>query len=497
MRAYTSRMQQHEVYERARLSRDARFDGQFFVGVKTTGIYCRPICPAVAPKSKNIAFYQSAAAASEAGFRPCLRCRPECAPGTPAWSGTSTTVRRGLRLIANGALDEGSIEHLADRLGVTSRHLRRLFTKHLGASPLAVAHTQRLHFAKRLIDQTSLPMSHVAEAAGYRSIRRFNDTFKKTYGRTPRELRRRSEEPLEAGSALTVRLPYRRPFDWPAMLDFLAVRATPGVEQVIENTYLRTVTVDGQPGVIECSDQGGGSLSLSLHGIQTSGVFQIVQRVREMLDLDAPVADIAAVLGNDKKLEKLLRDRPGIRVPGAWDGFELLVRAILGQQVSVKAATTLAGRIAERYGDKADLPPSLADRKDGLTLSRVFPVATKLARVRFNNIGLVTSRAETIRRVASAVASGAIDFESAQNPAEFCRKLVAIRGIGDWTAQYVAMRALKYPDAFPATDLGLLKAMNSAGTGGAAKLSRRAESWRPWRAYAALLLWSSLSGSGG
>jgi AraC family transcriptional regulator of adaptative response / DNA-3-methyladenine glycosylase II len=490
-------MNQQAIYERARLSRDARFDGQFFIGVKTTGIYCRPICPAVAPKSENVTFYASAAAASEAGFRPCLRCRPECAPGTPAWSGTSTTVRRGLRLIANGALDDGSIEHLADRLGVTSRHLRRLFTKHLGASPLAVAHTQRLHFAKRLIDQTTMPMARVAEAAGYRSIRRFNDTFKRTYGRTPRELRRQNEEPLEAGNALTVRLSYRKPFEWPAMLDFLNARATPGVEQVLDNTYLRTVTVDGKPGVIECNDHGGDSLSLSLHGIETSGVFQVVQRVREMLDLDAPVADIASVLGTDKKLEELLRSRPGIRVPGAWDGFELLVRAILGQQVSVKAATTLAGRIVERYGDKANLPPSLADRNDRLRLSRLFPSATKLARVRFKDIGLVTSRAETIRRVASAVAGGAIDFESTQDPAEFCRKLVAIRGIGDWTAQYAAMRALKHPDAFPASDLGLLKAMNNAGTVGAAELSRRAESWRPWRAYAALLLWSSLSGSGG
>jgi len=497
MRAYTPRMQQHDVYERARLSRDARFDGRFFVGVRTTGIYCRPICPAVAPKSENVRFFPSAAAASEAGFRPCLRCRPECAPGTPAWNGTSTTVRRGLRLIASGALDEGSIERLAERLGVTSRHLRRLFRKHLGASPLAVAHTQRLHFAKRLIDQTNLPMAHVAEAAGYGSIRRFNDTFKKTYGRTPRELRRRSDEPLAVGTALTVRLPYRKPFDWPAMLAFFAARATPGVEQVTGNAYLRTVMVGGRAGVVECRDEGGGGICLSLHGIGTNGVFQVAQRVREMLDLDAPIHDIAPVLGADAKLGELLDDRPGIRVPGAWDGFELLVRAILGQQVSVRAATTLAGRIAARYGDPADLPPSLADRRDGLMLGRIFPAATRLARARFNDIGLVTSRADTIRRVASAVARGAIDFDSARDPDEFCRELVTIRGIGDWTAQYVAMRAAKHPDAFPASDLGLLKAMYIGGSGGAAELLRRAESWRPWRAYAALLLWNSLSGSGG
>ena len=219
-------MQQHDIFERARLSRDSRFDGQFFVGVKTTGIYCRPICPANAPKTENVAFYPSAAAACEAGFRPCLRCRPECAPGTPAWSGTSTTVRRGLRLIAEGALDEGSIEQLADRLGVTSRHLRRLFTKHLGASPLAIAHTQRLHFAKRLIDQTNLPMSEISIAAGYGSVRRFNDAFRNTYSRTPRELRGRRREGPTVTGVLSVRLPWRKPFDWNGITDFLAGRAT-------------------------------------------------------------------------------------------------------------------------------------------------------------------------------------------------------------------------------------------------------------------------------
>ncbi|MDH3614828.1 MAG: helix-turn-helix domain-containing protein [Gammaproteobacteria bacterium] len=491
-------MQQHEIYERARLSRDARFDGQFFVGVKTTGIYCRPICPAVAPKSENVTFYPSSAAACEAGFRPCLRCRPECAPGTPAWSGTSTTVRRGLRLISGGALDDGSIEQLAERLGVTSRHLRRLFTQHLGASPLAVAHTQRLHFAKRLIDQTNLPLSHVATAAGYGSVRRFNDTFKKTYGRSPRDLRRRREESFDRDSALSVRLPYRRPFDWPAMLEFLRGRATPGVEQVIDGSYLRTVLIDDHPGVIECRhDEADGSICLSLHGIATPGMFQVVQRVREMLDLDAPLADIADTLATDKQLDKLLQQNAGIRVPGAWDGFELTVRAILGQQVSVKAATTLVGRVAQRYGKPVDLPASLAGRADGMSLVRVFPSPQELARARCNDMGLVKSRADTIRRVSSAVIHGDINFDSAQDPDEFCKKLMSIRGIGEWTAQYVAMRALKYPDAFPASDLGLLKAMQGVGKINAAELTRRAESWRPWRAYAALLLWSSLSGSGG
>ena len=222
-------MSSNEIFERARLSRDARFDGRFFIGVKTTGIYCRPICPANVPKSENVVYYRTAAAASEAGFRPCLRCRPECAPGTPAWAGTSTTVQRGLRLIAQGALDDGNLEHLANRLGVTSRHLRRLFSKHLGASPLAVAHTQRLHFAKNLIDQTSLSMKDVSVASGFGSVRRFNDTFKKTYGRTPGELRRRRDASVTA-SAFSVQLPYRRPFDWDGLLTFFAARATPGVE---------------------------------------------------------------------------------------------------------------------------------------------------------------------------------------------------------------------------------------------------------------------------
>ena len=491
-------MQQDEIYERARLSRDARFDGQFFIGVKTTGIYCRPVCPAVAPKPENVTFYPSAAAACEAGFRPCLRCRPECAPGTPAWSGTSTTVRRGLRLISSGALDEGSIEQLADRLGITSRHLRRLFTQHLGASPLAVAHTQRLHFAKRLIDQTNLPMSHVALAAGYGSVRRFNDTFRKTYGRSPRELRRRNDETFEHDTVLTVRLPYRKPFAWPAMAEFFAARATPGVEQVIDTVYFRTVMIEGQPGVIECRhEERDDSICLSLHGIATTQIFQVVQRVREMLDLDAPVTDITDVLRADHKLRKIIKRNPGTRVPGAWDGFELTVRAILGQQVSVKAATTLAGRIAERYGFAMTLPASLAARRAEFHLDRAFPTANKLSRARFNGIGLVTSRAETIRRVASAVVRGDSTFDAAQDPDEFCAKLMSIHGIGDWTAQYVAMRALKYPDAFPASDLGLLKAMHGDTKATAAELTSRAESWRPWRAYAALLLWSSLRGSGG
>lgn len=492
-----------EICERARLARDARFDGQFFVGVKTTGIYCRPICPAVAPKSENVLFYPSAAAASEAGFRPCLRCRPECAPGTPAWGGTSTTVRRGLRLIAGGALDDGDVEELADRLGVTSRHLRRLFTKHLGASPVAVAHTQRLHFAKRLIDETELPMSHVSSAAGYGSIRRFNDTFKKTYGRAPRELRKFGEESIVNGNAVTlsVRLPYRKPFSWPAMLEFFAGRATPGVESVIGDTYRRTISLGERHGVIAVSPAGSKKLSaylmLTIQCVDTGALFEIVQRSREMFDLDAPIGEISTTLKRDESLQGLIRKSPGMRVPGAWDGFELMIRAILGQQISVKAATTLAGRIADQYGERL----SLSDESGDVGLRRIFPSADRLRHARFSNIGLVRSRAETIRRVAAAAVDGELNFDVTQEPEDFCRSLTSIKGVGDWTAQYVAMRVLKNPDAFPSSDLGLLKAVdligNQTGRTTPAELLRRAESWRPWRAYAALLLWSSLANSGG
>ncbi len=485
------------AFERARLSRDARFDGRFFIGVKTTGIYCRPICPATPPKSENVAFFPTAAAASEAGFRPCLRCRPECAPGSPAWAGTSTTVSRGLRLIAEGALEDGNVERLADRLGVTSRHLRRLFTRHVGASPLAVAHTQRLHFAKRLIDQTAMPMSEIALVSGYGSVRRFNDAFQRTYGRSPRELRRKTDpRASDPQSGISLRISYRTPFDWNSLLGFFSARAIPGVEQIRGDTWSRTIELDGRPGVIEVrNDAENNDLELTVHGAATQHLFEIVQRTRQVFDVDAPVDAIADVLGRDAVLRPLQTRQRGMRVPGAWDGFELTVRAIVGQQVSVRAATTLAGRIAERYGTAARVDAG----RDAAVPTILFPSPQKLMRARFNDMGLVGSRIETIRRVAGAVARGALTFEGSQDHDDFCRRLTAIRGIGDWTAEYIAMRALKHPDAFPASDLGLLRAFDEPGRPRMkpAELKERAENWRPWRSYAALLLWSCAPGSGG
>jgi len=483
------------AFERARLSRDARFDGRFFVGVKTTGIYCRPVCPANSPKSENVTFYPTAAAAGEAGFRPCLRCRPECAPGTPAWEGTSTTVQRGLRLIADGALDDGDIELLSDRLGVTSRHLRRLFNQHLGASPQAVAHTQRLHFAKRLIDQTRLPMAEIAIAAGFGSTRRFNDAFRNTYGRTPRDLRSRRAVANPA-AGLTVQLPYRAPFDFSELLRFFAARAIPGVEVVSDDRYLRSITVDGVNSIMDVRD-GGDNVLLTVHGAGTRSLLPIIQRVRGIFDLDASPEDVACVLSRDSFLKKLIRRRPGIRVPGVWDGFELTVRAILGQQVSVAAATTLSGRVARRYGEKMDV--SIPDIDAAIVPQLLFPRPQKMLRARLGDLGIIRSRADTIRRVAKAVVEGDFDFDPAQDIDEFCRKLVTIKGIGEWTAQYVAMRALKNPDAFPHADLGLLRAFDDENRGRLkpAELKARADAWRPWRAYAALLLWSSGQNSGG
>jgi AraC family transcriptional regulator of adaptative response / DNA-3-methyladenine glycosylase II len=483
----------NDVFERARLSRDARFDGHFYVGVKTTGIYCRPICPANPPKSENVTFYPTAAAAGEAGLRPCLRCRPECAPGTPAWAGTSTTVQRGLRLIADGALDDGNVERLADRLGVTSRHLRRLFTQHVGASPLAVAHTQRLHFAKRLIDQTSLTMQDISVAAGFGSVRRFNDTFRKTYGRTPRDLRRGRDSVVSTG-ALTVQLPYRRPYGWRELLSFFSGRATPGVERVSNGRYLRTVRIGDRSGVVDVQDIDG-SLSLTVHGIATNSLFTVVQRTRSLFDLDAPIDDITGVLSRDGTLRAWLKENPGIRVPGAWDGFELCVRAVLGQQVSVKAATTFAGRIAERYGEPVGVAVEGLD--DAPT--RLFPAPEQLMRARLETLGIIRSRAQTIRDIARAVCGGALGFDASQSMDEFRSTLTSIKGVGDWTAEYVAMRALKNPDAFPASDLGLLRAFDEKDGRRLrpVELAVRAEAWRPWRAYAALLIWGSDSGAGG
>ena len=477
-----------KVCERAMLSGDARFDGRFFIGVLTTRIYCRPICPARMPKKENVVFLPSAAAAGRAGFRPCLRCRPESSPGTPAWLGTSATVCRALRLIDSGALDERSVEDLARRLGIGARHLSRLFRRHLGASPKAVDQTRRLHFAKKLIDETELSMAEVAFSSGFGSVRRFNDVFRQSYRRSPSELRHatRGREVAAAVDGITLRLGFRPPYDWKSLVAFLSPRATPGVEAVAEDSYCRTIELGGRSGRFEVRPAPGENcLKLRVEFPSSKVLLRIVERVRRTFDLDADPAQISELLGSDPRLGRLARAHPGIRVPGAWDGFELGVRAILGQQVTVKGATTLAARLVRRFGGRLGSAGSNGGRPE-----LIFPKAPELSRADLTGIGLPRARAMAIRKFAAAVCRGEIRFELPLEREQFLAQLTAIPGIGEWTAEYVAMRALGDPDAFPATDLGLLR---SVGDGRnkmtPAKLRDLSEAWRPWRAYAAMILW--------
>ncbi len=463
---------------RARRARDARFDGRFFIGVRTTGVYCRPVCPAPMPKEANVRYFPTAAAAAEAGFRPCLRCRPEASPGTPAWLGTSVTVARALRLLGERALDDSCIEDLAERLGVGSRHLRRLFVQHLGATPIAVAQTRRLHFAKKLIDETDLPFAELAFAAGFGSIRRFNGTFRGVYDRTPTELRRLARRNgVPRGDRFVLRLTARPPFDWDGLLGFLGARAIPGVEQVEEGVYRRTLVAGAVAGFFEARGTDTG-VALEIHHPDAAVLAGIVERARRVFDLNADPHAIDAHLALDPLLKTLVKHRPGLRVPGAWDGFELAVRAVLGQQISVAAATTIAGRIVRAHGR----PVPAAG-----TLTHVFPDAATLARADLGSIGVTRARAATLRRLAEAVRDGAVSFEGALDSGRVREALLALPGIGPWTAQYVAMRALGEPDAFPTGDLGLLHA---TGLKSAKELEQRSNAWHPWRAYAAIHLWT-------
>ena len=468
-----------ETCRKARLARDARFDGRFFIGVRTTKIFCRPICPAPSPREENVKYYPSAAAAALAGLRPCLRCRPECAPGTPAWNGSSSTVSRALREIAEGALDGAGVSDLAERLGVGDRHLRRLFLEHLGAPPIAVAQTHRLLSAKRLLDETNLPVSTVALAAGFGSVRRFNHTIRATWHRTPRELRK-SRRGL-ATKGLCFRLRYRPPLDWDALVGFLATRAIPGVEYVEEGIYRRSIVVDGIAGLIELSHSGPEVILEILHP-RADSLLGIVSRVRRLCDLDADPIAISACFGCDSLLRPLVKARPGLRIPGAWDGFELGIRAILGQQISVRGASTLAGRLVARFGRLLD------SGSPGVT--HVFPRAEDLAGADVASIGLPRKRADTLSAFSTAVASGSLRMDGSASLEELRLQLRSIPGIGEWTAEYVAMRALNDPDAFPSGDLVLLRACGTRTTRELWNLSQR---WRPWRSYAALHLWQGVS----
>lgn len=475
---------------RAFCMKDARFDGRIFGAVRTTGIYCRPVCPARTPKVENICFYPSAAAAQEAGFRPCLRCRPETSPDLGSWNGTSNTVSRALALIEQGAMDHGDVEALADRLGVGERQLRRLFRQHLGASPVAVAQTRRVLLAKQLIHETRMPMGEVALAAGFGSVRRFNETFQQLFERPPIALRRGAGKPSAAaeGDSISLKLPYRAPYDWEAMLAFLTLRAIPGVERVEGQTYSRTLSVGGCSGLVRVEPGAGDWLKLTLNFPKVQVWPEVIARVRRVFDLAADPALIAAHLSEDPDLAPLVAQRPGLRAAGAWDGFELAVRAVLGQQISVVAARNLAGKITALYGQQTTNQAALA-----LGLTHQFPTPAELALGDPEQLSMPRARGRSLIALATMAAADPDLFGPRRSLEDAVKRLVALPGIGEWTAQYIALRAMREPDAFPHADLGLMRAFeDEAGNRPSpVELLARAEAWRPWRAYAASHLWAS------
>jgi AraC family transcriptional regulator of adaptative response / DNA-3-methyladenine glycosylase II len=469
---------------RALRTHDSRFDGRFFVGVGTTRIYCRPVCTAKTPLERNCRFFPSAAAAEAQGFRPCLRCRPELAPGFAVVDANRRLAQAGARSIEDGELAEASLAELSARLGVTDRHLRRVFQEEFGVSPVEYAQTQRLLLAKRLLTDTALPVIEVAMASGFASLRRFNDLFSTRYRMTPGELRRSAASSTPA-TTLSFDLAYRPPYDWDAMLEFLGRRAIAGVEAIERRTYLRTVRVrarEEHSGWISVAPSPRRSaLRVSVSASLSRALPATLARVKHLFDLSSDPVEIGAALG------ALAAAHPGLRVPGAMDGFEIGVRAILGQQVTVLAATRIAARFVDAFGDAIETPhPSLR---------LLFPRAATIAALDPVDIArhaVVRTRARAIVELAREVASGRLRLDPSAAVDATIAALDALPGVGPWTAQYVAMRALGWPDAFPHPDVAVLKAMKH--TRPAAALAA-AEAWRPWRSYAVLHLWKSLENS--
>jgi AraC family transcriptional regulator, regulatory protein of adaptative response / DNA-3-methyladenine glycosylase II len=468
------------VCSRARLARDARFDGKFFIGVLSTGIYCRPVCRARTSQEKNVRYFPSAAAAAEAGFRPCLRCRPESSPGTRAWAGTQNTVSRALRLISETGLEDGGVEALAGHLGMGSRHLRRLFLRHLGATPSAVAQTRRLHFTKKLIDETNLPMTQIALAGGFGSVRRFNAAIRNVYHRTPTQIRSLAQKvPGQHENQYLFHLNFRPPYDWKRILEFLAQQATPGVEIIGGGCFRRSISVNEDRGYLEVSlDASRNALNVRIQIGEPRSLFFIIERIRAMFDLDADWATIARTLGADPGLASHIRSDPGLRVPGCWNGFEFATRAIVGQQTDVPGANALAGRMVRTFGQSFCA---------GNGLTHLFPTPEVLANADLESVGLPRAQADAIRALARAVRIGQISFDRVADSDAFLRWLCEVPGIAEWTAQWVAVRALREPDAFPSADRHFADTLNLVSS---SELEKYSLAWRPWRAYAAMYLWT-------
>jgi AraC family transcriptional regulator of adaptative response / DNA-3-methyladenine glycosylase II len=478
---------------RALAAKDARFDGVFFTGVKTTGIYCRPVCGVKTPRESSCTFFSSAAAAEAAGFRPCLRCRPELAPYALQQNLAHAVWQR----IAAGALNDGDTERLAQEVGLSSRQLRRVLLQHFGVTPVELAQTQRLLFAKKLLQETRLPMSDVAYAAGFGSIRRFNALFLSRYGMAPGTIRRAADALSGYGAdAITLRLAYRPPFAWTEMLRYLGGRAIPGVEAIVQDgshasCYMRSIRIADAPGWLGVRHLSArNQLELSVSVSLAHVLMPLVARVRNQFDLDANPEMIAEHLADDPLLARQIEKTPGLRVPGAFDVFELAMRAVLGQQISVAGATTLSGRLVHRFGDDVDTP--------FIGVTKHFPSSDQLAQAGTADIaaiGIPATRAETIRNLAQFAAQNGLQWKPGTPLNDVVAHLKTVRGIGEWTAQYIAMRALRFTDAFPAGDLGLQKAAVEMEDGKRLtekQLLARAIHWSPWRGYAALLLWHSL-----
>ncbi len=472
-----------DICYRAFTTHDRRFDGRMFVGVSSTGVYCRPVCTARQPLRKNCRFYVSAAAAERDGFRPCLRCRPELAPGNASVDAQARLAQGAASLIEDGLANDGRLETIAARLGVTDRHLRRVFQAEFGVTPVEYAQTQRLLLAKRLLTDSALPVTQIAFAAGFGSLRRFNALFGARYKVSPSGLRRH----VRAGSAadtLDFELAYRPPLDWAGLLEFLAARAIAGVESVSARTYRRTVSIEHRgsihSGWIEArpAPRRRPAIAVRLSPALSPVIPHVLARVKHLFDLACDPQAVAERLG------ALAAPRPGLRVPGAFSGFEVAVRAVLGQQVTVKAARTLAGRFAARFGTPLATP--FAD------LGVAVPDAQRVARAdaaEIGELGILRSRVRAIQALAQALAAGTLKLEPMVAVDETIAQLRALPGFGEWTAQYIAMRALAWPDAFPHSDLGVLKALGETDP---RKALARAEAWRPWRAYAVMHLWSTL-----
>ncbi|GAA2145071.1 AlkA N-terminal domain-containing protein [Kitasatospora kazusensis] len=493
-----------ETRYRAVDSRDARFDGVFFTAVRTTGIYCRPSCPAVTPKRVNCAFYPTAAAAQGAGFRACRRCRPDSVPGSPEWNHRADLVGRAMRLIGDGVVDREGVAGLADRLGYSARQLQRQLTAELGAGPIALARAQRAQAARLLLQTTGLPVTEVAFAAGFASVRQFNDTVREVYDRTPSGLRaevaagRRGAAPA---GALSLRLAYRGALDSDHLIDFLALRAVPGVEEVVTGgrrgirTYRRTLALPYGHGIAEVDGLAAGVrpdrgwLDCRLKLTDLRDLTTAVHRMRALFDLDADPDAVDAQLGADPLLGELVRARPGIRSPGHVDPHELAVRAVLGQQITVAAARTLAARLTERYG------VALPEPSGGLRL--LFPTAAALAQADPADLAMPEARRRALRGLCAALADGTVRLDGGADREAAAAQLLALPGIGPWTVGYLRMRALADPDVFLPGDAGVRHGLQRLGLAGDPKSAAAAgAAWAPWRSYAVHRLWVAASSAG-